>query len=312
MIEYLEQLVKDEEYQKVIALAERLLLNSENTSWDLMVIYSRLTQARNEIGEYYGAQVAGQLATKMARDLEAWDYFGISSMSLGLAYDRLAQYEEALATWYEYISQLPYYREEATELHPVVLYNIGVVQGRLGRTEESLRTIRRANDVAVALGHKRTAHGIRHGLIDAHLRYGSLQEIPSLLAQCAHYLRHNSGVTEHNQSRLWHIVLRVRFALTTKRYHRAMRVATRGLSQAEGVSVVQYHLYYLLAQVHDLMGEFRTALDYSIRARSKAMDARRYDLEFAVTNYVYGLLTSHPELNGSPEVPHSGYPDGEE
>ncbi|MFZ5816878.1 MAG: hypothetical protein ACOY93_16550, partial [Bacillota bacterium] len=300
VLEYLEKLVEDKEYEKALEYAEQLLLNPENKPWDMMVIYAMLLQARFETAEFYGAQVAGQLAVKMAQDLEAWDYYGTSTLCLGTSYDRLGQKENALSAWYDYLAHVTLYRYDLKPMHHVmVLYNIGLVLAELERFEESLVTLRKAAETAMHYNNQRAAHGIRHALIDAHLKFGRVEEVPRLLAQSAHYLRHNTGVVDYMQSLLWHQVLRVRYAVETHRLKRAAKVAERGLRLAEGWPNVLYQMHLWLARIHEQSGDIRRALQEALHARTVAMSSRRFDLEFAAANYVYGLLSSHGDLAGS-------------
>lgn len=298
MIEYLEKLVEEKEYEKALAYAEQLLLDPNISSWNLMVVYSMLCVARCETGEYYGGQVAGQLAVKMAQALEAWDYYGSSAVRLGVCYDRLRQPENAIAAWYDYLTHLRSY-SKALVYHTTALYNIGLVLGSLGRYEESILTLQQAAEVAQATRDPRKAHGIRHALIDAHLRYGKLDQVPALLAKCAHYLRNNPSVAKHTLSGLWHIVLRVRYALATNRVSRAFRVAQRGLRLAEGWPHVIFALRMLMARGYEQMGDFRSAMEEALHARRVSMDARRFDLEYTAANYMYELLNSYPDLTDS-------------
>ncbi|MFZ5823571.1 MAG: hypothetical protein ACOY94_04450 [Bacillota bacterium] len=294
MIEYLEKLVEDREYQKALDYAEQLLLDRENKQWDLMVIYSLLCQARFETGEFYGAQVAGQLAMKMAAELESWDQYGKAALWLGVCYDRLRQPENALAVWYDYLAYVPHY-QEAKKHHVVVLFNMGLVAAHTGRFEEAIRMFNKAADVAHTHNDHRKVHGIRHALIDAHLKHGHLETIPSLLAKCAHYLRHNPGARDHKQSLMWHLVLRVRFALATRRPKRAKQVASRGLHMTVDPDLM-YQFRMLLAQAYEQLGDARLAMAEGVQARAVAIQARRYDFEFEITNYIYGLLSLRPDL----------------
>lgn len=311
MIEYLEKLVEEKQYEKALAYAEQLLLNPDNSAWEMMAIYSALCEVRCETGEFYGAQVAGQLAVKMARDLEAWDYFGKASGWLGLCYDRLRQPENALSAWYEYLAYVPFY-SKALKHHVTVLYNIGIVQAQAGRHQESLRTLQQAADVANAVRDHRKAHGIRHAMIDAHLRYGQIEQIPALLAKCAHFLRHNPKTPTHTQSLLWHLVLRVRYALATHRPRRALRVAQRGIRLEKTLpetSEMVYHLHRLSALAYEQLNNLRSCLEEGVRARAVAIEFRRYDLEFEITDYIYGLISSHPDLSEQFGTLHHGICD---
>lgn len=266
-----------------------------------MVIYISLLKARFEVGEFYGAQVAGQIAAKIARELEAWDYFGTATMWLGASLDRLRQPKNAIATWYEYLAHVPYYSEAARE-QALAHYNIGLASARSGHLEEGIRMLQKAADVAVSMKNYRYAHGIRHALIDTFLRHNMLDRVPRLLAQCGTFLRKNPNAEKQPQSLLWHMVLRTRYAVATHRPRRALQVARRGLCLCENVpgmpdvQDMEYHFRYLSAQSFELIGDRRSAISEGVRARAVATAIRRYDLEYEATDYLYGLLRLYPEL----------------
>lgn len=260
-----------------------------------MEIYTLLVEARCETGEYFGAQVAGELAVKMAKELEAWDHHGRSTPWLGYTFLVLRQHENALSVLYDYLSHIQYYKA-ALEYHVVVMYNIGHAEGLLGRYDASLHMYQKAEELAERLQDKRKAHGIRHALIDAHLRYGQLDQVPPLLAKCSSYLRQNPDTPNNFKSKAWNQVLRVRFALATNRLERAFSVAKRGLLMARGWPDILFDLHMLMAQGYERLGKVHAAMEEALRARGVSMEAKRFDMEFTAANYVYGLLSSHPNL----------------
>lgn len=295
MIDYLEQLVKIGEFVQAAMYAEKLLLRPENTPWDLMAVYSSLCQIRCETGEFYGAQVAGELAVKMAQELKAWDYYGHSTVWLGVSYSRLRHPESALGAWYDYLAQFSHY-SKATEYHVTVLFNIGLVAVSLNREEEGLRMLWRAVDAA-AVKDERKSHGIRHALVDTYLRVGQLEQIPELLAKCAHYLRHNPTADSYKQSLVWHLILRVRYAMATNRPLRALSVASRGLRETSDLPALRHHFHKLRALAYEAIGDLLSAMMEGVRARSAAIESRRFDLEFEISNWLYGLMTDNPGLS---------------
>ncbi len=286
--------MEDEEYEKALAYAEQLLLNPHATPHDMLRVYMQVLAARFELGEFYGAQVAGQLARQIALELQEWDHFGHICLHLGTAYDRLRQPEKALATYYEYLASIRLY-DDALKYEGTVLFNIGIIHTTGNHSDEAFDMLRQAEDAANRAKNERQAHGIRHALIGACLQSGRLQDIPPLLAKCAAYLRRFPDAAEHHPSVLWHHVLRVRYAMDTGRMSRALKIAQRGLRLCETEPRYNHRFHMLVAGIHQNQGRMRLALEHGIQARAAAIAARRYDLEYDAGLYMYGLLAAHPE-----------------
>jgi len=297
VIEYLEKLVEDQDYQRALAYAEQLLLNPDATPYDMLRVYEQVLKARLESDEFYGAQVAGELALKMAEELNEWDRYGHVALMLGVASDRLRQHDKALECYHDYLSHLTSYTN-SSRFEALVLYNIGTIYNISDRREEALRMFRRAEEAANRANNERQAHGIRHALIDAYLRCDKLDEIPPLLAKCAWFLRSHRGVSNWRRSFLWHHILRTRYALGTNRLGRAMKVAERGLVCSASEPEYKHRFHMLIALIHERQQQPVLALEHAMQARVTAIQARRYDLEYDAGLYVYGLLATHSDSVG--------------
>jgi len=295
VIEYLEQLVEEQQWEKALAYAERLMVSGDRTVRELVVINYSLLTARLLLGEYYGALLAGQLAVKLARDIEDWEYFGKACVNLGVACGRLRMRQEEISSYYEYLAKLPLYRG-ASRHEAVVWYNLGVALGSAGRSSEAAAALAKALQIANRQGMDRHAHGIRQALVEAYLEMGDMTLIPGILAKCLHYIRNNPDEEDIRQSRHSHFHLRARFAVRTKRFARATSVAQKGLQEVHDNPRYQYDLCIVLAEASSLVGDTREAMRHALTARVCAMRCRRYDLEYEAADLMYKLTQSHPDV----------------
>lgn len=293
MIEYLEKLVEDREYQKALAYAEELMLKSDQTAMELLAINTAILVCRCRLDEFYGALVPGQFCVKLARDLEAWDYYGMACSFLGVAYSRLRQFESAITSLWDYIEKIPYYKD-ALRFEVRTWYNLGIIYTAVGDRWNSSQALSRALEAASRSGNEREAHGIRQALIQARIESNQLELIPVLLAKCLHYLRSQPEGLDIRESRLWHFKLRAEFALATNRLGRATAVATRVLNQCEDHSLFQFYFHMLLARIAQRSGNAIEALGHCLAARIHAVRCRRFDLESTAVEFIYDVTQAEP------------------
>lgn len=291
MIDYLEKLVADGEYGKALTLAAQLLLNVENTAFDLLRLNNAFLRSRFETGEYHGAVVSGQLALKLAIDLEAWDYHGHVCQYLGLSHYRLCQWDKAMDYWFQYLSHRNCYGE-ALRHEVAVWYNQGVIYYQNGDTARAMDAFRKAIETATRNGNDRQVHGLQHALIGAYMGLGELQMVPGLLAKCLYYLRHNPTAPDYDQSRMYHYCLRVEFCLKTGRFMQAKRLALFGLRLCRDWPRGKYEFWLLLAKISKAEADITAAIGHAVMARNSAIECRRFDLELEAAEYMYELMSA--------------------
>jgi tetratricopeptide (TPR) repeat protein len=297
MIEYLEKLVRlDRDYAKGVAYAEQLMRSHDNSPKDLLIINCALLLCRYTLHEYNGAVVAGQMAMKLAEELGEWDYYGIASLDLGACFMILAQYQDAIEILYRYLSKLPYYQHAAVQ-EPKVWFNLGRTYTALRQPSEASDALSKALQAAVRLEHHRYAHGIRHALIDVYTQAGNLREVPRLIAQSSHYLRHNPDAVDGHNSWQWHLKLRIDYVIATKRLKRAEALALRGLSDSDGEPRHQFVFHMQLACVTRSCGWFSQALGHFLAAQVYAANCQRRDLESEASQAAYELTRDHPGVD---------------
>lgn len=292
MIEYLEKLIADREYQKALDYAEQLMLEGDHTLQDLLNIYSAIQKSRVELGEYHAAVVSGHLAVKIARDLGDWDRYGHATFLLGATHGWLRQTDEWILWTYEYLSQLQYYAT-ARDYEANAWYNLGLSHAERGNDVAASQALQKAMAVALRTGKHYLAHCIRHALIKVSLRAQQLDGIPQLLARSGHYLRVNSTAPYFADSRLWHYVLRVEFAIGTKRLQRAAKVASRGLKYASDRPLFRFYLLMCQARLAWLNGDLKDAVGQALAARVCAVQCRRFELEADAADFMYEVLRAY-------------------
>lgn len=291
MIEYLEKLVEEKKYAEAIDLSERLIKQGDNTPKELLAISTAQLLARMRADDFEGATSSGLTAVSLARELLAWDDFGFAAGNLGVAHSRLGNSEAAMQWWFEFLAHLPKYRA-ALRHEAMVWYNLGTLH--VDRDPQHAASfMRKAVDSAKQHGDDRYAHGIRQALIQLHMRTRDWSKVPPLLAQCAHYLRHNPGVPLYNKSRLFHLQLRAEFALNTGRPLRALLVAVQGVSQAEGMELNAYLLHMLIARIL-LPTQVGAAVAHALAARQSAVAGHLSGLAREASDFMYQTLDAHP------------------
>lgn len=307
MIQHLEHLIATKQYPQALQYVDQIW-HREVSLWDMLSINAALAEARLGVGEAFGAQVAGELALSLAQELEAWDPFAKICVVLGVAYDRLGQFDKAIAIWYEYLAALPRYSEKARSLEATVWFNLGMRHARNREYDEALQALVRATQAAERIGDRRKAHGIRQGLIGLYLKTGLIDLIPRLMAQCGHYLRHQWEAPDRDESLLYHRLLRIEFAIRTKRFDRALRLAQKALSHITEQHIQQFHLYILIAEIYKQTGREVLAAQYLGRARFHAIRLARHDLEGEAAERLHQLAITKAK-GGHGLQHHPGFPD---
>lgn len=285
MIEYLEQLIQQRRYAEAVSLGEQILLSKENSPKDVMTVNWALLTARVHLNDFSGALFAGEVALKQARELSMWDFFGSVCVDLGVVYNMLKQYENALRVWSDYIEYLPQY--VAARSHEArVWFNLGSAYHTLGQYAKGTDAYVRALEVANRVGNLGFAYGIRQALVYIHLQNGTLLPIPELLVKCDQYLRRHPD--EWNN--LWQTSFRVQYAMATNRFSRAQRLALRGLERAGGKPRMQYVFHMLLAKLATKEHSPAHALRHALAARVYAVKCNRVDLEAQAAELAYSLV----------------------
>lgn len=293
VIQYLEKLVEDKQYEQALDLAERLMLDPENGAGELLRLNKAIMLARLGVNEFYGASVSGQVAAKLAEELGEWDIHGEACLNTAVAYFNMRQFSEAKACLYKYLGRIACYRD-VLFMEPVAWYNLGLVYHKLGDLEEAAKVLLKGLEVALQRGASRMAHGLRHALIEIHLRQGDLRAIPQLLTTCLIYILRNNNAADMALSRLYHFELRAAYAIATGRLHRAHAIATRGIRLSAGQPEHLFNMHMILAKVFGLQGDMPNSCSQLLTARVVAVQGKRYDLEHVATEHLYHVITESP------------------
>jgi tetratricopeptide (TPR) repeat protein len=293
MLDYLEQLIKEQQWEEALILAERLLLDQENRVEDLFRINMALVTARAALGEYAGVILLGEHSLGMAADLQAWDQYLTLCHYVGVSYSCLNQWDLAKEAWHNYINHLPLYGQDhffevITWFHLGLAYEVG------GELEAAVKYHLKAREVAERFGTDRQLLGVNHALIHDYVKLGRFEPIPRLLAKTAHFLRKNPDAEEWGKAKLFNLQVRANFALQTKRYKRARQVALRGLNLAVNEPLHQFSFHMILASVAQATGRTGDMINHYLAARVAAIRARRYDREYDAAESLYKFMQAQP------------------
>lgn len=294
MLDYLEQLIKEQKWEEALIIAEQLLANQENTVEDQLRINTALITARAWIGEYAGVVLLADHASRMAADQENWEVYLTIHHYLGLAYWVLNQWPEAKRVWLNFIEVLN--AHHLNHLFEVVTwFHLGLASQNDNDFESAIRYFLQARSVAEKSGNGRRILGINHALIHAYTKQGKYDVVPALLAKSASYLRANRDVDDWESSRLWHLNVRANFALATRRFQRAKLLAARALAHSDIGPLHQFHMHMILATAAKHLGERAQMVDHYLRARVCAIKARRYECEVQAAETLYQVVQADPD-----------------
>lgn len=293
MLDYLEQLIKEQKWEEALVVAEQLLLNHDNGVEDQLRLNMALVIARTFLGELSGVILLGDHAARIAADLGDWNSYLTIHHYLGYAFSAIGDWEEAKRVWLNFIASLPRYGE--SHLFEVTTwFHLGLATERENNVDDAVRYFLQARHVAEKNDNGRQVLGVNHALIAAYTKQGKFNLVPDLLAQSARYLRHNQGEFLWRKAWLHHLQVRANFALATKRYERARLVAQRALSYPEAEPIHLYHIHMILASVAKNVGTQRELVDHYLRARVFAIKARRYDFEVDAAESLYLFVQANP------------------
>jgi tetratricopeptide (TPR) repeat protein len=288
LIDYLEKLVEEGQYESAIECAERLMLSGENTALDLARIHCGLLISRSQTQQYYAASVSGQLALKLARDLEEWDIFGRCCFGLGINHNKLGDPKLAISVLLEFFHYQSFYTG-AAKLAPWVWFNLGVIHSKMDDPSAAIGYLMRAQELSITRGDSYLQHTCRHALVEAYLLKGDLHPIPKLMANSLHFLRHNTNQRYAADSYLWHMLLRANYALKRDRVDRAMSISLRALKQSVNQHRQQFHFHMLIAGLSMKKGLINEAFGHSLSARICAIRGNRFDYESQAMELIYQM-----------------------
>lgn len=256
---------------------------------EIVAINHCILKARLYTNEYLGAVVAGQLAVRLARDNGMWDIHGSSCLFLGVTYGKVNRHHDAVGICLEYIEHLPKYGKSRSH-EMMVYYNLGVAFYRLGEFQQSAQMMQRALDRVMLDLEPWRLFGVRLSLVNLSSKMGSIERTPFLLAQCFCHLRRHAGEAWTAERWLWLYQVKSESCIRGRRWHRARRIAERGLALSHGWPELQFHFHLLLAQISIGEAKTRQALTHALVARVFAIRCHRFDLEQDASDYLYSLM----------------------
>jgi hypothetical protein len=298
MLDYLEQLTKEGQWEEALIIAEQLVQKTDNTVEDMVRINLALIAARSVIGEQTGVITLGDHAAGMAADVGNWDAYLTICHYIAFAHARLNQMAQAKQYWLNYIANMA--KSDAPHPYEIVTwFNLGVMASIEADDESSAYYYEQAKKVTLQRGTERQLLGVNHALIHVYTRLRKFQQVPPLLAETLHYLRNNQGIDEWLKARFFHFKVRAEFAVATKRFTRATRVAARCLELAVDFPEHRYYMHMILANVARETHQHHDMVRHLTSARVAAIRARRYDCELTAAEGLYQFLQTNPQDSDS-------------
>lgn len=294
MLDYLEQLIKEGQWEEALILAEQLVQKTDNTVEDMVRINLSLIVARAMIREHSGVITLSDHALGMASDVGNWGAFLTICHFVAFAHVSLNQRDKAKQYWLKYIENAAKF--DGQHIYEIATwFNLGATSAQESDFEASVYYYEQAKKVTVARGTSRQLLGVNHALISAYTGLRQYDRVPLLLAQTLHYLRHNSDADDWVKARFFHNKVRAEFALATKRYHRARMVAERSLELAKDFPEHRYFMHMIMANVARETEQYGEMVKHLTSARISAIRARRYDFELNAAEGLYEFMQANPQ-----------------
>lgn len=291
-VEYLKQLVDEEQWDKIPRYAERLLFQGANLNpEDLAWINFAICRVRCLQNEPYAAIPPGELAKKLAKDRGLWDLLARIFVSLNFAYLQARQYDRVLSGGYEYLQYITYYSVGRNrEGH--IWMQIGGAYEYTGDYAGARKAFERARRVLELSGDAYWADECRRRLIEVSYHLDP-DHVPSLIEQGESYVADHPN---DNLKQALQLYDRAKWALYKQEYHESTLWAQGALDatrqhKAPMVEGVQFGIFMVLSHVSRALGDAKSALSYALSARMVAITGKFFALEFEAANHIHDLLS---------------------
>lgn len=286
MLEYLVKLMEDGDFQRCLRLAEQQLLRGGMTRNQLAKLNMVISRCRLGMNDLYGAIPSGQLAVKLARDLEEWDLLGRALLNLGTALVGTRQYDQALLQFYTYLEHLPHY-SASRRLEGAAWKNIGIAHQRKLETDRAIDALNRARQWFAKQEIDHSTFTCTHDLVNTYLQKYEAGPDPSLLTKVEELLRYEKEIVRRQAAdtyfRSLYLYDQAAYYMHCGRLGRAMVCAMKAMEVRKGDFGLAFHSNMVLHRCTRSLGDAKQALGYAIAARVQALQGRHFELEFLAT-----------------------------
>jgi hypothetical protein len=289
VLDYLKELVEKEEYERALQVAMEVLFRPDNDLEGLMRVNLIIAECRIRLKDPLGALPSAQLASKLAQDHNYYDLAAEAELCKGSAYTLARQYDEAMAAFFLVIEMGPNLLNRGRMEFASWRY-LGYVYERLNQSEQQIWALRNAWRLSRHTQPGPERNSLHTMLIHALLSDKKYDEAKSLLTEWRAYLKEHPD--DAHAQYLYHLDL-CRFALDTRKFRYASRLALDGLDKYKGNPVRQFTFYQSLYQASLGLNRPEEALGYALAARMVAIESRRYDVEFEAAEWVVGLIRTY-------------------
>lgn len=287
-VQWLRELLKQEDWQKALKVAEQLLVRGGYSALELAEINYAVCRARAHSQELLGAIPAGLLAEKLAADQGNWDLFGRAALVVGVCYIRTRRCVEGRDHLLQYFHHFDKY-SDAREIEGRVWQNLGMAYYHQGRLQEAIGLFQRARAFHGEHGDLELLYVTDRHLVMCYLDV-DMDKVSQVLRELRAYRRKYPADQVLKLEYLW---CRAIYALRTGAHGWAASFCLSGLMCQEKSAAGEFHLKMTLSEALAGLGSYKDALGYALSARITALQARHYDLEFLATEAMYNLMASH-------------------
>ncbi len=286
LVSELTRLLDSGDYKRCLEEAVQLLAEGGHGTEELARIYGAICRSQLELADYFGAVDAGKQAVVLSELGGLADLRGFVLPDLGQALCEVRRYEEALAIFQRFSTELHDYtgarcREGAAlQREAGTLYRSGAAAEAIDRYWQAHGWFERYGDGASAMDCTRA-------ILRIYLDQGQPGAAIPLLQDGDAYARSHPLDRDFLAT---HLLDRALFHLAAGQYDASIQEAFRALEAAEDRLLQQARAHLILAQNALAKENPREALSFALAARVAAIDGKLYDLEFEAAEILFRVL----------------------
>lgn len=284
----LDHLMSQYKWEESAHIAKALLASGAHTPDEDAHLHAILCRSRVGLRDYLGAIPIGERSVAIAAEHELWDKLARALYELSLAYYHIRRYQDQLGLTLRFHGQRGLFTHEGLQYEGYLWFMAGLSY------RDGLHELHKAKDAferaMVSFEREQNASLVdraRREKIQTLLLIGDLDAVSPLLLEGEEYAkaRPNEAVAQFDQAYDTCKYLRKRGRLME-----SIRSGLKALEYAKGRPIWEYCIYTALYETAIAAADFSYALGFALSARLSAMEARRYDLEYAATSSMIDLI----------------------
>lgn len=295
-IRVLDHLISEYKWEESAHLAADLLDRRTAPTPDQDAhLHAILCRSRIGLRDYLGAVPIGERLVAIATEHEMWDRLARALTDLALAYYYMRRYPEQIELTERFYGHRYRFTDEGLRSEGHILFLTGLsYRNGLAEPAKARDAFMKASTCYMRDQNQAALDRTRREIVQTLLMMGDLDAVAPLLAEGEAYARSRPDdvLAQFDQAYDTCKYLRSRH-----RYTESVNAGLQGLHYAKGRPVWEYCIYMALYDTALAAKDFPYALNFALSARLSAMDARRYDLEYAATAAMIDLIRDQgPEI----------------